>query len=572
MRCVALVTLVSTAALMAARKRPPSGDPPSGEEPDETPPSREVDVFREPDEDGPEDELSPDEVVEDDLLGDLEGRLSIPLVPTEPRAPGRARIIAVSGAKGGVGKSVIAANIGLYLASIGRRVVMVDADPAGANLHTMLGAPMARAGSPPIATLVQGLSLAHAGLDEGLSGARVRARRSALLGNLASLAADYVVVDLGASATRAVIDSFLAADLSLFVTLPEPTALENTYRFIRRAFLRHLRRTVESDADRRALMQKARELGGAPPPLDLWRALEDDGDPLADLVRQRMEAFHPAVVLNQTRLRADLDLGEAMRSAARRRLGVQVSYMGHVEHDDTVWSTVRARKLLLIESPGTKAAKNIERIARRLLAAESGKRRVQPRVVPPESHHDLLEVERGATDEEVRRAFKRARDIYADDALACYGLFTTMELAALRTRLEEAFDVLLDSVRRRPYELSVFPPDAEIDELRPRDQGPSEPLPPPPELTPDTDYTGALLRAVRESRGVRLEEISQKTKVGLPYLVAIEADDFASLPAPVYVRGFVTELAKFLKLDVAQVSRTYGRRLRRWLDEKGRVA
>ena len=67
---------------------------------------------------------------------------------------------------------------------------------------------------------------------------------------------------------------------------------------------------------------------------------------------------------------------------------------------------------------------------------------------------------------------------------------------------------------------------------------------------------------------MRLEEISARTKVGLGYLTAIEADDFASLPAPVYVRGFVGELAKFLGLDAAQVSRTYARRLRRAVDER----
>src|SRR5690606_33147969 len=107
---------------------------------------------------------------------------------------------------------------------------------------------------------------------------------------------------------------------------------------------------------------------------------------------------------------------------------------------------------------GTKSAKSIEKIARRLLAIESGKvRRRTQRVVPPESHHDLLEVERGATDEDVRRAFKRAREIYADDALACYGLFEPDELEKVRMRLEEAYDVLLDPARRRPYELSVFP-------------------------------------------------------------------------------------------------------------------
>nr|MDQ3034367.1 helix-turn-helix domain-containing protein [Myxococcota bacterium] len=421
----------------------------------------------------------------------------------------------------------------------------------------------------PIETQVQGLRLLWAALDEGLSGRRGGGRRK-LAQTIARAQADYVVVDLGACTSRAAIDAFLAAEVALLVTLPEPTALESTFRFVRRAFLRYLRKSVADPAVRKALMQKARELGGAPPPLDLWRSLEDDGDPLAEVVRAAMESFHPNVAINQTRLRADLELGEQVRSAARRRLGIGIEYLGHIEYDDTVWSCVRARRLLLIESPGSKASKNVEKIARRLLALQAGKRRPMMRTVPPESHHDLLEVDRGATDEEVRRAFKRARDIYARDALACYALFEPHELDALRARLEEAYDVLLDPVRRRPYELSVFPPSEEHDEPAPAHAQQTEPLPPAPELTPDTDYTGALLRAVRESQGVALREVSARTKVGLPYLEAIEGDDYGALPAPVYVRGFVTEVAKALRLDSSQVARTYVRRFRRYLDERGK--
>src|SRR5262245_55161469 len=49
------------------------------------------------------------------------------------------RVIAVTGARGGAGRTVIASNLALYLATIGRKVVAVDADPSGANLHTCLG-------------------------------------------------------------------------------------------------------------------------------------------------------------------------------------------------------------------------------------------------------------------------------------------------------------------------------------------------------------------------------------------------------------------------------------------------
>ena len=79
-----------------------------------------------------------------------------------------------------------------------------------------------------------------------------------------------------------------------------------------------------------------------------------------------------------------------------------------------------------------------------------------------------------------------------------------------------------------------------------------------------TEFTGTLLRKVRESQGIELSEIAKLTKISSTHLQAIEAERYAELPALVYTRGFVQQLAKFLKLDPTQVSKTYLRRLREW--------
>ena len=82
------------------------------------------------------------------------------------------------------------------------------------------------------------------------------------------------------------------------------------------------------------------------------------------------------------------------------------------------------------------------------------------------------------------------------------------------------------------------------------------------ELGPDTEFTGALLKKVRESQGVELTEISARTKIARAHLEAIEEESFQNLPAAVYVRGFVAELAKYLRLDPLHVQRSYMRRVR----------
>src|SRR3954469_10609419 len=88
--------------------------------------------------------------------------------------PGVRRTIAVAGGRGGVGKSVLAANLGVYVAQLGRSVLLIDADPAGAALHTVLGIdlPNGRDGNPedgededlqPLPTQVPGLQLVPQG-------------------------------------------------------------------------------------------------------------------------------------------------------------------------------------------------------------------------------------------------------------------------------------------------------------------------------------------------------------------------------------------------------------------------
>jgi len=500
------------------------------------------------------------------------------------------RVLAVTGARGGAGRTVIAANLALYLSTIGRKVVLIDADPSGANLHTVLGMrrpiSLVRAGrlgarrdgaalieEVTVRTPHPGLRLLYAGLDEPGPSAGRSERLAKLIAKLRDIDADYVVVDMGVGTGRDVLDAYLAADMGLFVTLPEPSALENTYQFLRAAFARLARQRAQAVGQHEELQMHLRSLGSAPPPLDLYRELSRQRALVAPVVHDTMEAFRPYLVINQTRLRADLQLGFDIQSAARRRLGLTIEYMGHIDHDDTVWTCVRNRRPLLLEVPGAKSSKKLEKIARRVLALESQpQRREQSRGVPSDSHHDMLEVERGATDEEIRRAYKRCRELYSHDSLACYGLLEPHEIETMRARLDEAFDVLLDPARRRPYELSVFPPGAEPPpeevESFPEVDAPQA----SPEITPDTVFTGALLQQVREASRVSLRDVSQKTKIGLQYLRAIEEDDFARLPALVYASGFLGEYAKCLKLDPQQVSRTYVRRYRRFLEDKQRGA
>src|SRR5439155_22079763 len=91
-----------------------------------------------------------------------------------------------------------------------------------------------------VATGIERLRLIS-GARDVLDAANPRhAEKQKLLRHIRSLDADYVVVDLGAGTGFNVLDFFLLADVGVVVLLPEPTSIENAYRFIKAAFFRRL--------------------------------------------------------------------------------------------------------------------------------------------------------------------------------------------------------------------------------------------------------------------------------------------------------------------------------------------
>lgn len=193
--------------------------------------------------------------------------------------------------------------------------------------------------------------------------------------------------------------------------------------------------------------------------------------------------------------------------------------------------------------------------------------------IPDQDHYELLELAREASREEVERAYRLARATWADDALAAYSVVGSDELSALRERIEEAYRVLTDADARGAYDVALsrlrpprlVEPDLGLDDEK--EEMPPAELPAEIESFEDLSgpedggWTGAALRRTRIARGLELDQITAVTKVRLDYLRSIEEERFDALPATVYVRGFVTALARCLGLDAARVASDYLERL-----------
>ena len=118
--------------------------------------------------------------------------------------------------------------------------------------------------------------------------------------------------------------------------------------------------------------------------------------------------------------------------------------------------------------------------------------------------------------------------------------------------------MLSDAARRSEYDaaLGFLPPDAPALACPTPAAGAG-----PAEAELPAALTGADLRRLRESRGISLREIASASKIGMRYLEYIEADRFALLPAPVYLRGFLQEYARVVGLDQRRVADAYMSRI-----------
>ena len=246
-----------------------------------------------------------------------------PKASTEGASPRTVRhVLAVGGGRGGVGKSMLAVNLGVYLAQLGRTVVLVDADATGAELHTMLGVELPKTPGKLeeegddltlCQTPIPGLLLLPQAYSVGSTVPIRPGRKPRWARRLRLMDVDYVILDLGAGTAPATLDLFLSADMGLCAVTPEPPSVEATYRFFRAVFQRRIRRTLIRDRFKLRMVERAQaELPPLPEPVDLVRAIARYDTSVGTLAATELSQLRPRLVVNNVRLRTDGDLGSQM--------------------------------------------------------------------------------------------------------------------------------------------------------------------------------------------------------------------------------------------------------------------
>lgn len=202
------------------------------------------------------------------------------------------------------------------------------------------------------------------------------------------------------------------------------------------------------------------------------------------------------------------------------------------------------------------------------------------------NYYEILEVYEGATQHDITVAYEKAKRTYSSQNASLNAIFSAEEAQLLRQMIDEAFHVLGNQTYRNIYEkrrqskrysesdLTIEAIKSASLELFPdlqRSYSEKEAAYPineafEKEMASKKDWLGEDLRKVREYKKISIETMHETTKINPWYLAAIEKMDVVNLPAAVFVRGYVIQMARMLGLNDLAVADSYMKTFRKKIE------
>lgn len=297
-----------------------------------------------------------------------------------------ATIVSVGSGKGGVGKSVVAANLAMLLAKRGKRVVLADLDVGGADAHILFGLL-----NPPLTLtdfverrverledVLQPIS-AHPflqlipGTGDTLATANLPyAKKKRLIRHFRQLQADVIIVDIGAGTSYHALDFFLMADHYLTVATPDPTSVLDLYRFIK---LAAIRRVLSAFLSRDVVSETLSERDFCSIE-EVIQAVGETDPNARETASRTLQGFQPHLIVNRVSGKSRVNVLQ-LKKLLKEYVGGELAMLGEIPDDPAMTRAVRSYLPVVEFEPTAPAAVALEKAAGALLTMLA-----QPAAVP----------------------------------------------------------------------------------------------------------------------------------------------------------------------------------------------
>ena len=298
-------------------------------------------------------------------------------------------IISFGGGKGGVGKSIMASNIGALLAQKKRSVGFIDADLGGANLHLCLGVKRPKYNLQDyISGRVKNLSdVTEKTIVENswlISGAcdilelanPFFSQKQKIITNIKKLDVDYILVDLGAGSSSNVTDFFAAFSKGIIILDGLPTSIENAYGFLKNSIIRGITRLFPGRKDLKSYFQKfsdPQREGGFATVGELLDFLNHDFPEETHIIREWLRGRKTFLILNMVKYKEDISVAKKFTDIVKKYLDVNLQFLGYLINEPEMRRSMREMKPLVISDPPQKALECFSAITQNLITLTNGR-------------------------------------------------------------------------------------------------------------------------------------------------------------------------------------------------------
>jgi flagellar biosynthesis protein FlhG len=298
------------------------------------------------------------------------------------------RIIPIASGKGGVGKSLVAANLAVAFAQAGQKTVIADLDLGASNLHLVLGHHSPKKGIGTFLssakvdfvdiiadTDVPGLKFIPGDTEiPGLANLKASQLKS-LVKNFVALQSqvDVLLLDLGAGSHQSILDFFLLSGQGIVVSSPAVTAVLNAYVFLKNAVYRLMFASFGKNSRARAYLEKLRLDTAASQKMyipQLLTEIKKIDKTSYNAFCSRFELLRPRLIMNMVSDPKDAEVAMKIRRSCEEYLALKIEHLG-VMYRDTLQDTALSSRLpIALYKPQALLSQALYRIAEKILQSE----------------------------------------------------------------------------------------------------------------------------------------------------------------------------------------------------------
>lgn len=295
------------------------------------------------------------------------------------------QIIPIASGKGGVGKSLLSANLAIALGQAGKKVVLADLDLGASNLHLAIGQNVKdksigtylteKSSFQSIIEPTEYENVSFIAGDSQIPGltSLKATQKQKLVRNFHSIDADFLILDLGAGTHQIILDMFLQSPQGILVTSPTVTATLDGYLFIKNCAFRLMYTTFKSGTPGRNFLDSMKKNSDKMKSLYIPRIIENlsQVDPQnAELFKKRLSQFSPRLVLNMIADPSESDRANRIRNSCSQYLGIDLEYLGLIFRDQLQDKALSSRLPVIIYKPNSVISQAIYRIAEKIIDAK----------------------------------------------------------------------------------------------------------------------------------------------------------------------------------------------------------